>query len=57
VVDVAVGEEERGDAVALLGEPVGGALRGVDEEAGIAEVKAVRVKDSAREGVELHEEK
>ena len=54
VVDVAVRKEQRFHRVATRGEPSGGVLRGVDEDAVVAEKEAVRVKDAAGESVEIH---
>ena len=55
MIDVAVGEEQRGHGKAVLGQPVSRALGGVDQDAGVGEVEAIGVKDSAGEGVDLHE--
>ena len=54
VVDVAVGEEEGFYGVAVIGEPRGGVLWGVDEDAVFGKKEAICVKDSAGEGVDLH---
>jgi len=54
MIDVAVGEQEGGNLVATFLEPLGGLLRCIDENAAVAQVKAVRIKDSAGKGVELH---
>ena len=57
VVDVAVGEEEVFDGVAVIGEPRGGALWGIDEDAVFGKKEAICVKDSAGEGIDLHKKR
>src|SRR6267154_2650384 len=55
MVDVTMGEEQGGNTVAVFREPIGDALRSVDQNCRVWQVKTVRIKDSAGIGVELHE--
>ncbi len=54
VIDMAVGEQEEADVVSLPGQPAGGVLRGVDQDAALREVKAVRVEHPAGKAVYDH---
>ena len=57
VVDVAVGEEEVFYGVAVIGEPRGGVLWGIDEDAVFGKKEAICVKDSAGEDIDLHKKR
>jgi hypothetical protein len=55
VVDVAMSEEQEFDAVSSRLQPLRGILGSIEEDIGARAEKAVRVKDAASEGIDLHQ--